>query len=418
MNFPKETLAGMYNTDLPFLESSMIPVIKRKFNYIPGLTQDPPRVLTEPMNAYLRERKSEGGVYNDMAKIMASGAVDSLWEDGDYNDIVKGLDADYQFNQETLNAQFKPSPVFQFMRADAERYTDETIRDFFQTQYEDKEEQKRAFLMDYGVSPAEAEQMIRRQKVEVAEAALKEFVANKRPMRPQGLRINSIVNNFMRNDVPMIEETNFFSPDGNLQPGITGLSMGSRADRRPATIRGSRMAVRARAEESIRDQAIDGLPVIPLEQMEREMRMLERSDMLEKGLAKVKADRKAELKRKGELFALGLQVKEGKKSAAAMRDVMEQTAQIAFARERAVGGDKAGVIKRFMEERPEVKTKGSAERILKSVAQARDMRVGAGRPMGSGSTSKAFIEGLERSQAAQPRLTSFFGRAERGAGEK
>jgi hypothetical protein len=300
------------------------------------------------MNAYLRERKSEGGVYNDMAKIMASGAVDSLWEDGDYNDIVKGMNADYEFNQETLNAQFKPSPVFQFMRADAERYTDETIRDFFQTQYEDKEEQKRAFLMDYGVSPAEAEQMIRRQKVEVAEAALKEFVANKRPMRPQGLRINSIVNNFMRNDVPMVEATNFFSPDGNLQPGVTALSFGSRADLRPATIRGSRMAVRARAEESIRDQAIDGLPVIPLEQMEREMRMLQRSEMLDKGLAKVKRDEA--MKRLSTFAERSSKARSGEQAlVAGLRRGLAEREELAISRERAPGEAKKLVSQQYQE---------------------------------------------------------------------
>jgi len=301
MNFPKETLEGMYGTKIPFLESYNVPVIGRKFNYIPALTMDPPRVLTDPMNAYLRDRKSDQGVYNDMAKIMASGAIDSLWEDGDYNDIVKGMNADYEFNQETLNAQFKPSDVYAFMRADAERYTDETIKDFFQSQYEDKEEQKRAFLIDYGMSPAEAEQIMRQQKAEVASAALKEYIANKRPMRPMGTRIDSIARNFMRSDIPMVEANQFFDPDGNLLPGITGLGLDVGAGR---TIRGGprgRIAeraraeesaprreqpfsissffsasglpsVRARAEETIRDQAIDGLPVMSLEEAMKEQR--------------------------------------------------------------------------------------------------------------------------------------------------
>lgn len=273
MNYPKETLAGMYGTDMPFLESVKAPVMGRKFNYIPALTMDPPRVLTDGINAYTRERRSDQGVMCDFPKSMTGGAINQLFEDGDLNDIVRGVNADYEFNQETLNAKFKPSDVYQFMRADAERYTDETIRDFFATKFEDKEEQKRDFMSDYGVSPADAEMILRKQRIDVAEAALKEFNSGRLPMRPKGTRVSRadlIAKNFMRNDVPMIEETDYFSPDGNLVPGITGISLGG-GRRRVAGRR--QVSVSVAAEETVRDDAIDGRPIIALSQAEREEKL-------------------------------------------------------------------------------------------------------------------------------------------------
>lgn len=412
MNFPKETLEGMYHTKEPFLESYNVPVIGRKFNYIPALTMDPPRVLTDPMNAYLRERRSEQGVYSDFPKTTAAGAIDALWEDGDYNDVRRGMNADYEFNQETLKAQFKPSDVYEFMRADAERYTEETIKDFFASQYEDKEEQKRAFLMDYGMSPAEAEQIMRQQKTEVATAALKEYIANKRPIRPQGLRVDAIARNFMRNDVPMVEANGFFDPDGNLQPGVTGLGLsaagagrtvrgGPRMAARSAvevgdvrSFFGSAVARRDTAEEAVRNMALGGLPVMPVSEVEREAKLA----------------KKAALKAKGEAVAAMIQAR----PARAIKQLLEETARFAEYRERAKGPEKAQILKEFMEAREDVQTKGSGERILKSVALARGMREGAGRPMEPLSTSLALVQ--QRERKTRERMSG--GAAARGAGEK
>lgn len=430
MNFPKETLEGIFHTKQPFLESYGVPVIGRKFNYIPALTMDPPRALTEPMNEYMRTRKSEEGVLCDFPKYTPSGAINELWEDGDYNDIRRGMNADYEFNQATLHAKFKPSEVYEFMRADAERYTEETIKDFFASQYEDKEEQKRAFLMDYGVSPADAEQIMRQQKAEVASAALKEYIENKRIYRPMGSRIDTIARNYMRNDVPMVEANDYFSPDGNLVPSITGINLDVGAGR---TTRGgprSRIVARAQAEETLRDQAIDGLPVVPLSEVEKEMRMLTRMEQLDKGLAKVKADKAAKkesLQRRLELFSAARETK----PARALTEVAEQTARFAEYRQKATGKGKQRVLEEFRALRPEIKSKGSGERILKSVASARGLGEGAvGRPMERLSTSLALVQQreaktrekeaaarAERAASAQT-LSGFFSRAGRGAGEK
>lgn len=389
MNFPKETLAGMYGTDIPFLESVKAPVLGRKFNYIAALTMDPPRVLTDGINAYTRNRSSEQGVLCDFDKTMTGGAINQLYEDGDMNDIVRGVNADYEFNQETLNAKFRPSDVYQFMRADAERYTDEVIKDFFQAKYEDKEEQKRDFMADYGVSPADAEMILRKQRVEVAEAALKEFNAGRLPMRPKGTRVGRadlIAKNFMRNDVPMIEETTFFSPDGNFVPGVTGLSLPMESTRVRVGRGSRRVPVRVAAEETLRDAAIDGLPIIPLSEAERQEKMT----------------RKLELKRKQELFEISRQDKASKKASAAAFEVMSETRLAAQFREEALGRKgKRAVIKEFMELRPDIKTKASAERILASVADAKDMRKGAGRPMEPQSTSLALVKRREAATMAR-----------------
>jgi hypothetical protein len=339
------------------------------------------------MNGYLRDRKPENGVYNDLPKFSAGGAINQLWEDGDYNDVVKGMNADYEFNQATLNAKFKPSNVYQFMRADAERYTDETIKDYFASKYEDKEEQKRQFMMDYGVSPADAEEILRRQKITVAEAALKEFVENKRPMRPQGLRIDSIARNFMRNDVPMIEANDYFGPDGNLQPGITGISLGTRAEMRPVR---TRRLVQVMAEEDVRDRAIDGLPVIPVSQAEKEMRLQTRIEQLDKGLAKVKADKQAKkemLVSKGMEFAARRERAAAEKATSAVLELTKQTRRYAAYREEAEGAEKARVVQEFMEVRPSITAKGKAERLLKESARMQGIATRRGRPAGSPAVS-------------------------------
>jgi hypothetical protein len=199
-----------------------------------------------------------------------------------------------------------------------------------------------------------------------------------RPQRPRIARADLIATNFMRNDVPMVEGNDYFSPDGNLVPGITGLELGGGA--RPARsgrymgLRRSgpgrsgmdRAAMRASAEEDVRDRAIDGLPIIPVVEAEREAKLARLASFAARSGAKKAVAKMRENLRPREMAA---QEREGTVGAERKKTVEGQFAMM---------GVMEGAKKLSKEE---------SERRLKATARRLGVATARGRPAGSPASS-------------------------------
>lgn len=223
-----ETLAGMYNTNVPFLEGNAVPVIKRMFNWIPtGGAGDPPRALTDlpPLKTHFYEQHS---VLSDFPKTMAYrryGDGFAQMPDGTYRDMVMGVNRDNEELQKAYKQVFAPSDVYMFMRADRENYTEEMIRDYFRSKYEERAEREELFLRDYGLSPLEVQNVMAQRKVQAAAEALNRArTSNRLPVQQVALSLRKedlIADRFMNNGLPL------FSVDdrrgvGNAQPWAIG----------------------------------------------------------------------------------------------------------------------------------------------------------------------------------------------------
>lgn len=223
-----ETLAGMYHTDIPFLEGNKVPVIKRKFNWIPtGGKGDPPRALTDepPLKTHFYDQHA---VKSDFPKTMAYrmyGDGFKQFPDGTYKDAVLGLEEDYIERQKALKQVFAPSDVYQFMRADREQYAEEMMKDYFRSKYEEREEAEEMFLTNYGLLPHEVKTVMAQRRVEAAAKALQSAKTSDRiathPMSYNLRREDFIATHLMDNTIPL------FSADdvqgvGNAQPWAKG----------------------------------------------------------------------------------------------------------------------------------------------------------------------------------------------------
>jgi hypothetical protein len=223
-----ETLAGMYGTNIPFLEGNPVPVIKRKFNWIPtGGKGDPPRALTDvpPLKTHFYEQVV---VKSDFPKTMAYrmyGDGFAQMPDGTYNDAVMGVDRDNEELQKSYKQLFAPSDVYMFMRADREQYTQEMMKDYFRSKYEEKQEREEMFLEREGLLPHEIKTVMAERKIESARKALERAATtNRLPVYQPGMNIRRedlIADRFMNNTLPL------FSMDdargvGNAQPWAHG----------------------------------------------------------------------------------------------------------------------------------------------------------------------------------------------------
>ncbi len=223
-----ETLAGMYHTDIPFLEGNKVPVIKRKFNWIPtGEKGDPPRALTDqpPLKTYFYEQHA---VSSDFPKTMAYrmyGDGFKQFPDGTYHDAVLGLEDDYLERQKALKQVFAPSDVYQFMRADREQYLQEMMKDYFRSKYEEREEAEEMFLTNYGLAPHEVKTVMAQRRVEMAAKALQQAkTSNKIATHPMGYNLRRddfIPTRFMDNSIPLMSADDVRGV-GNAQPWAKG----------------------------------------------------------------------------------------------------------------------------------------------------------------------------------------------------
>jgi hypothetical protein len=223
-----ETLAGMYHTDIPFLEGNSVPVIKRKFNWIPtGGKGDPPRALTDepPLKTHYYEQVV---VKSDFPKTMAYrmyGDGFKQFPDGTYHDAVMGMEEDYLERQKALKQVFAPSDVYMFMRADKEQYTQEMIKDYFRAKYEEREEAEEMFLTKYGLAPHEVKTVMAQRRVEAAAKALESArTTDKIPVHRMGLNIRRedlIADRFMDNSIELISADDRRGA-GNAQPWAKG----------------------------------------------------------------------------------------------------------------------------------------------------------------------------------------------------
>jgi hypothetical protein len=227
-NMPSETLAGMYHTDIPFLESNSVPVIKRKFNFIPtGGKGDPPRALTDepPLKTMFYDQHA---VKSDFPKTMAYrmyGEGFKQFPDGTYGDAVLALDEDYVERQKALKQVFAPSDVYMFMRADRENYAQDMMQDYFRSKYEEREEREEMFLRNYGLLPHEVKTVMSQRKVEAAAKALENArTSTKIPVQRMGLNIRKedmIASRFMDNSIPLMSADDSRGA-GNAQPLARG----------------------------------------------------------------------------------------------------------------------------------------------------------------------------------------------------
>ncbi len=228
------TLAGMYGTDIPFLESPPISVIKRKFNFIPtGGKGDPPRELTALPPVGSKQTLPYTTVKSNFPQTLAYreyGTGFAQFPDGTYRDAVRGIDRDYVERQENLKQVFKQPDAFAFMRADREQSLANTIRDFFTDRTEARREDDRIFLEEFGLSEDETRQVLSDRRVRDAATALDSLrTRTSMPLRPTQLNIrredmqreDRIAELFMDTGMPLISADDTRGA-GNLQPRAIG----------------------------------------------------------------------------------------------------------------------------------------------------------------------------------------------------
>lgn len=223
-----ETLAGMYHTDIPFLESNKVPVIKRKFNFIPtGGKGDPPRALTDqpPLKTHFYDQHA---VKSDFPKTMAYrmyGDGFKQFPDGTYHDAVLGLEEDYLERQKALKQVFAAPDVYQFMRADRENSLTFLIEDFFRSKFEEREEEQELFLRDRGLTPEEIKAVMSQKRMTAAAKALEETRKSDRiPVQRMALNLRRddlISEKFADNGIPLISANDTIGA-GNAQPIAKG----------------------------------------------------------------------------------------------------------------------------------------------------------------------------------------------------
>lgn len=259
MQLPGTTLAEMYHTKEPFLEGITVPVIDRKFNWIP--TQkgegDPAYMLSAPYNPFGVKtiEYKQHAVKSDFPKHNAYGGSAVLWNDGDYDDIRKAMDMDYTEDEIGLKKAFKPSEIVNYLREEAENSLNNAMKEFFVSQAKNDTESKRYFLEQYGLTPDETEGLLRQQKVESAALAMKSRMTGTTRLDPARVKLNMIAENYNRGDVPMVA-MNARRGIGDFDLGITGFEGRHPHYQSRTTAAGRRAAAYAGATQD----ALSGLP--------------------------------------------------------------------------------------------------------------------------------------------------------------
>jgi hypothetical protein len=262
MSIPQTTLAGMYNTKEPFLESNKVSVIARKFNYIPTAKGegDPPAM--QPYNPFGVPTITYGqhAVKCDLAKTNAFGGPATLWNDADYDAVRKGMDMDYDEKQDGLKKAFKPSEIVNFLREEADNTLQSAMRDYFIDKAKNDEESKRYFLEQYGLTPDETNELMRQKKVDAAAAALERRLTNPKMLDPSRRNLTVIASDYHRGDIPQTS-MNVRSGIGSFDLGITGFEGRIPHYQASTTAAGRRAMARAStSQEAVVQDALAGLP--------------------------------------------------------------------------------------------------------------------------------------------------------------
>lgn len=259
-----QTLAGMYHTKEPFLEGNAVPVIARKFNWIS--TQkgegDPARMLSEPYNPFGVKtiEYKQHAVKSDFPKHNAYGGPATLWNDGDYDDVRKAMNMDYDENQAGLKKAFKPSEIINYLREEADNTLQTAMKEYFVDKAKNDDESKRYFLEQYGLTPDETNVLMREQKVKAAADALNRQITNPKLLDPARRKLNLIATDYHRGDIPQVS-VNDRNGIGSFDLGITGFEGRQPQYQASTTAAGRRaMARAAESSESIVQDALAGLP--------------------------------------------------------------------------------------------------------------------------------------------------------------
>ena len=261
---PGTTLAEMYDTKEPFLEGISIPVIERKFNFIPTAKGkgDPAYMLSAPYNPFGVKTimYDQHAVKSDFPKQNAFGGSATLWNDGDYDDVRRAMCMDYDDKQEGLKKAFKPSEIINYLREEADNTLQSAMKEYFVDKAKNDEESKRYFLEQYGLNPEETEGLMREQKVKAAAAALERQATNPKLLDPARRKLRLIANEYYRGDVPQIS-ANDRSGIGNFDLGVTGME-GVAPRFQAANTQAGRRAIRLASvsREQVIQNALSGLP--------------------------------------------------------------------------------------------------------------------------------------------------------------
>ncbi len=158
-----ETLEGIFGTREAFLQS-------------PELATTAPSYLvkTKQTERYPTGQLAKGGgIPNTNPKtIPYSLVVKRPAEDGDYNAMAAASDKDARDEQNALNATFRPSNVYLFLRSDKELEMENTIDMLARKLAGAREAQQEAFLASRGLTPTETAQVMQERRVEAAAQAL------------------------------------------------------------------------------------------------------------------------------------------------------------------------------------------------------------------------------------------------------
>jgi hypothetical protein len=357
---PGTTLAEMYHTEEPFLEGISIPVIARKFNYIATEKGkgDPAYMLSEPYNPFNVKtiEYKQHAVKSDFPKRNAYGGSAVLWDDGDYDDIRKAMDMDYDEKQIGLKKAFKPSEIVNYLREEAENNLTNAMREYYIDAAKNDEESKRYFLEQYGLTPDETNELMRQKKVEAAAEALNRRISNPKRLDPSRQRLAMVVEDYSRGDIPMVA-MNARTGIGSFDLGVSGL-MAAPKYQSKITAAGRRAASYGGAVQD----ALSGLP--------------------DRTLAQSVEAKKALLSERAAEFTSGLRRKEGFKILEAAREARERTETTASMRAGVVGTEeKREIVRKYAEERG--MTLERAEARLKGIAKG-----AAGRKSGGGAGEK------------------------------
>jgi hypothetical protein len=183
--YSQDDLAKLFNIDKrDFLKSPDIPVIKRQFNYLPGLKGDPPRALTDPKPVPI-VRYENVGVVSDFHKGLFASPTNKLFEDGTYNDMKKQV---MKNNEELFkDVKFAPDTDFdmRFNRLQQEDSIQTNIANYFLEKQQERELENRIILGQYDLNPQEVEQALAEKRVS---DAVKGLTDEKRKYIPNGAR--------------------------------------------------------------------------------------------------------------------------------------------------------------------------------------------------------------------------------------
>lgn len=156
-----------------YLESNKVPVINRKFNWIPtGGKGDPPRALTDaPPNKTLYANNNVG-VVNDLPKSNTAHDIGRLWVDGTYADMVRQSDEDnedfYKYVKFAKDTDFD----MRFARLEREQELPVGIATYFNEREAERDMERRIYLEEYGLTPDEVSRAISEKKVKDALTSL------------------------------------------------------------------------------------------------------------------------------------------------------------------------------------------------------------------------------------------------------